>query len=235
MSTENNDAYKRIAELARDMSEHLPNDSATALGELIHNAVDHIPGASYAGITVVSRQNRDVATPAATHEVPRTLDALQQKHREGPCFDAAVEHDSYYISNLYGEERWPRFCADAIEQTPIQSIAAFQLFTTRDAVGALNLYSEIPGAFDQESRDLGYIFAAHAATVWGALQRGEQFRSALASRDTIGQAKGMIMERYSVNAIQAFDLLRKLSQESNIRLYDIARQLVENDHPSGAR
>lgn len=147
MSTENNDAYKRIAELARDMSEHLPNDSATALGELIHNAVDHIPGASYAGITVVSRQNRDVATPAATHEVPRTLDALQQKHREGPCFDAAVEHDSYYISNLYGERRWPRFCADAIEQTPIQSIAAFQLFTTRDAVGALNLYSEIPGAF----------------------------------------------------------------------------------------
>lgn len=235
MSTENNDAYKRIAELARDMSEHLPNDSATALGELIHNAVDHIPGASYAGITVVSRQNRDVATPAATHEIPRTLDALQQKHREGPCFDAAVEHDSYYISNLYGEKRWPRFCADAIEQTPIQSIAAFQLFTTRDAVGALNLYSEIPGAFDQESRDLGYIFAAHAATVWGALQRGEQFRSALASRDTIGQAKGMIMERYSVNAIQAFDLLRKLSQESNIRLYDIARQLVENDHPSGAR
>ncbi|MGY3551880.1 GAF and ANTAR domain-containing protein [Williamsia sp. R60] len=235
MSTENNDAYKRIAELARDMSEHLPNDSATALGELIHNAVDHIPGASYAGITVVSRQNRDVATPAATHEVPRTLDALQQKHREGPCFDAAVEHDSYYISNLYGEKRWPRFCADAIEQTPIQSIAAFQLFTTRDAVGALNLYSEIPGAFDQDSRDLGYIFAAHAATVWGALQRGEQFRSALASRDTIGQAKGMIMERYSVNAIQAFDLLRKLSQESNIRLYDIARQLVENDHPSGAR
>lgn len=235
MSTENNDAYKRIAELARDMSEHLPNDSATALGELIHNAVDHIPGASYAGITVVSRQNRDVATPAATHEVPRTLDALQQKHREGPCFDAAVEHDSYYISNLYGERRWPRFCADAIEQTPIQSIAAFQLFTTRDAVGALNLYSEIPGAFDQESRDLGYIFAAHAATVWGALQRGDQFRSALASRDTIGQAKGMIMERYSVNAIQAFDLLRKLSQESNIRLYDIARQLVENDHPSGAR
>ncbi|PZU01954.1 MAG: hypothetical protein DI630_10240 [Gordonia sp. (in: high G+C Gram-positive bacteria)] len=235
MSTENNDAYKRIAELARDMSEHLPNDSATALGELIHNAVDHIPGANYAGITVVSRQNRDVATPAATHEAPRTLDALQQKHREGPCFDAAVEHDSYYISNLHDETRWPRFCADAIEQTPIQSIAAFQLFTTRDAVGALNLYSDDPDAFDQESRDLGYIFAAHAATVWGALQRGEQFRSALASRDTIGQAKGMIMERYSVNAIQAFDLLRKLSQESNIRLYEIALQLVENDHPSGAR
>ncbi|WP_030175793.1 MULTISPECIES: GAF and ANTAR domain-containing protein [Actinomycetes] len=235
MSTDNNDAYKRIAELAREMSEHLPTNSEVALNDLIHNAVDHIPGASYAGITVVSRQNKGVVTPAATDEYPRTLDALQQKHREGPCFDAAVEHDSYYVSNLHDETRWPLFRADAIEQTPIQSIAAFQLFTTRDTVGALNLYSEVADAFDQESRDLGYIFAAHAATVWGALQRGEQFRSALASRDTIGQAKGMIMERYSVNAIQAFDLLRKLSQESNIRLYEIARQLVENDHPSGAR
>ena len=235
MSTENNNAYKRIAELAREMSEHLPSNSATALNELIHNAVDHIPGARYAGITVVSRQDKGVATPAATDEYPRVLDALQQKHHQGPCFDAAVEHESYHVNDLMDETRWPLFCTDALVQTPIRSIAAFQLFTTRDAVGALNLYSDDPGAFDQESRDLGYIFAAHAATVWGALQRGEQFRSALASRDTIGQAKGMIMERYSVNAIQAFDLLRKLSQESNIRLYEIALQLVENDHPSGAR
>ena len=60
----------------------------------------------------------------------------------------------------------------------------------------------------QESRDLGYIFAAHAATIWGTMERGEQFRSALAGRDTIGQGKGMIMERYSVDAIEAFDLLR---------------------------
>lgn len=235
MSTANNDAYRKIAELAREMNEHLPSDSATALRELINNAVDHIPGATYAGITVVSTHNRDVATPAATHEYPRTLDSLQQKHREVPCYDAAVEHDSYYISHLREETRWPSFRSDALDQTPIQSIAAFQLFTTRDTVGALNLYSDVSDAFDQESRDLGYIFSAHAATVWSALQRGEQFRSALASRDTIGQAKGMIMERYSVNAIQAFELLRRLSQESNVRLHEIARQLVENDHPSGAR
>jgi transcriptional regulator with GAF, ATPase, and Fis domain len=236
MSTDNNnDAYKRIAELAREMSEHLPEDSAKALDELIHNAVDHIPGASYAGITVVDRHDEEVATPAATHEIPRLLDVLQQKHREGPCFDAATDHDSYYISDLQVEDRWPLFRADALEQSPIRSIASFQLFTTRNTVGALNLYSEQPEAFDQESRDLGYIFAAHAATVWGALQRGEQFRSALASRDTIGQAKGMIMERYNVNAIQAFELLRTLSQESNVRLYDVARRLVENEHPTGAR
>jgi transcriptional regulator with GAF, ATPase, and Fis domain len=232
MSIDNNDAYKKIAELAREMSENLSDDSGTTLDEMIHNAVDHIPGASYAGITVVSLQHQEVVTPASTHDYPRILDSLQQKHREGPCFDAAVEHDSYYISDLQTETRWSKFRADALVQTPIQSIAAFQLFTTKDTVGALNLYSVERDAFDQEARDLGYIFAAHAATVWGALQRGEQFRSALASRDTIGQAKGMIMERYNVNAIQAFELLRRLSQSSNVRLYEIARRLVEDDHPT---
>jgi transcriptional regulator with GAF, ATPase, and Fis domain len=235
MSTGNNDAYKKIAELAREMSERLPVDSSSALDELIHNAVDHIPGANYAGITVVDRHDQEVATPAATHEIPRILDNLQQKHREGPCFDAATDHDSYYITDLQIEDRWPLFRADALEQSPIRSIASFQLFTTSNTVGALNLYAERPDAFDQESRDLGYIFAAHAAIVWGALQRGEQFRSALASRDTIGQAKGMIMERYGVDPIQAFELLRRLSQDSNTRLYDVARRLVENDHPTDAR
>lgn len=235
MSTENNEAYKRIAELAREMSEHLPSSSENALDELIHNAVEHIPGARYAGITVVWEQNKGVGTPAATHEYPCILDALQQKHHQGPCFDAAVEHESYHVNDLMSETRWPLFCTDALAQTPIRSIAAFQLFTTREAVGALNLYSDNPCAFGQESRDLGYIFAAHAATVWGTMERGEQFRSALAGRDTIGQAKGMIMERYSVDAVQAFDLLRKLAQEANIRLYEVALQLVENDHPHGAR
>ena len=174
---------------------------------------------------------RGITTPAATGEQPRTLDALQQEHQEGPCFAAATEHDSYFISDLRTEQRWPSFQSDAVVQTPIRSIASFTLFTTRDTVGALNLYANEPDAFDQQARDLGYVFAAHAATVWGALQRSEQFQSALASRDIIGQAKGMVMERYNLNAIQAFELLRKLSQNSNIRLLEIANRLVNAEHP----
>lgn len=230
MSTDHTEIYRQIAELARELSERLPESSVHAFDELVSNAVEHIAGAQYAGITVVARRE-EVATPAATHEYARTLDAIQQKFRQGPCFDAATGHDSYLISDVYTERRWPDFCADAVAQTPIRSIAAFQLFTTRDSVGALNLYAEEPDAFDQEARDLGYIFAAHAAIVWSAARRGEHFRSALASRDIIGQAKGMIMERYGVTAIEAFEMLRTLSQNENIRLVEIARRLVEADYP----
>lgn len=230
MGTDSSETYRQIAALARNISANLPKDAATALEELIHNAVDHIPGVDYAGITVVA--STDVTTPAATHEHPRTLDALQQKHREGPCFAAATEHDSYFISNLVTEDRWPAFRSDALALTPVRSFASFQLFTARDQVGALNLYADNTDAFHQEARDLGYIFAAHAAIVWGAIERIDQFRSALASRDTIGQAKGMLMERYNINAIEAFELLRTLSQNSNIRLAEIAHQLVEADHPT---
>lgn len=230
MSTSSDDSYKRLAGLARQMSQHLPDTTDDAFDDLTANAVTHIPAAQYAGITVVST-NGEVASPAATGEYPRLLDALQQKHREGPCFDAATDHDSYFLADLHTETRWPQFCADARALTPIQSIASYQLFSTHDTVGALNLYAEAPDAFSQHDRDLGYIFAAHAAIVWAAVSRGEHFRSALASRDTIGQAKGMIMERYNLGPIQAFELLRQLSQDSNIRIADIAQRLVDNDHP----
>ncbi|PHV67376.1 GAF and ANTAR domain-containing protein [Williamsia muralis] len=213
------------------MSEHMPADTTSALDELVGNAVAHIPGAAYAGITVVARRGEEITTPAATGEHPRTLDALQHKHHQGPCYAAATEHDSYFISDLHTEERWPAFRSDAMAHTPIRSIASFTLFTTRDTVGALNLYAVEPDAFGQQSRDLGYVFAAHAAVVWAALQRTEQFQSALASRDIIGQAKGMVMERYNLDAIQAFELLRRLSQDSNTRIFDIADRLVRADHP----
>lgn len=85
-------------------------------------------------------------------------------------------------------------------------------------MGALNLYAEHPDAFDTESEDLGFVYATHAALAWNTLRRTVQFRDALASRDIIGQAKGMLMERYRLSADEAFDRLRQLSQHSNTRL-----------------
>jgi AmiR/NasT family two-component response regulator len=70
------------------------------------------------------------------------------------------------------------------------------------------------------------VFAAHSSVAWNSARRDEQFKNALASRDTIGQAKGMIMERYGVDAVQAFELLRKLSQDSNVPLIKVATQIV---------
>ena len=111
-------------------------------------------------------------------------------------------------------------------ETPIRSIMAFQMFIAGETMGALNVYAEQPHAFGQETRDIGLIFAAHSSVAWNSARRDEQFKRALASRDIIGQAKGMIMERYGVDAVQAFEVLRKLSQDSNVPLVQVATELV---------
>jgi AmiR/NasT family two-component response regulator len=98
-------------------------------------------------------------------------------------------------------------------------------------MAALNFYAEQPRAFDHGAIEIGLIFAAHTAIAWNMLKRDDQFRSALESRDIIGQAKGMLMERFHIDAVHAFELLKRLSQESNLQLVEVARQLVYAERP----
>jgi GAF domain-containing protein len=217
--------HLRIAELVQELHSRPDTDSDTVLAELVEHAAIAIPGAQYAGITV-TRNARHIDTPAATHKWPILLDEIQQRHREGPCLTAAWEEKTVHVADLTTDNRFPLYRRDAVEQTPICSIMAFQLFIADETMGALNVYAEQPHAFDQASKDIGRIFAAHSSVAWNSVRRDEQFKRALASRDTIGQAKGMIMERYGVDAVQAFEVLRKLSQDSNVPLVQVATELV---------
>jgi GAF domain-containing protein len=217
--------HLRIAELVQDLHSRPDTDSDTVLAELVEHAAIEIPGAQYAGVTV-TRNARHIDTPAATHKWPILLDEIQQRHREGPCLTAAWEEKTVHVADLTTDNRFPLYRRDALEQTPICSIMAFQLFIADETMGALNVYAEQPHVFDQASKDIGRIFAAHSSVAWNSARRDEQFKRALASRDTIGQAKGMIMERYGVDAVQAFEVLRKLSQDSNVPLVQVATELV---------
>lgn len=217
--------HLRIAELVQELHSRPDTDSDTVLAELVEHAAIEIPGAQYAGVTV-TRNARHIDTPAATHNWPILLDEIQQRHREGPCLTAAWEEKTVHVADLTTDSRFPLYRRDALEQTPICSIMAFQLFIADETMGALNVYAEQPHVFDQASKDIGRIFAAHSSVAWNSARRDEQFKRALASRDTIGQAKGMIMERYGVDAVQAFEVLRKLSQDSNVPLVQVASELV---------
>jgi len=218
-------AHLRVAELVRGLHNRSDTDSDTVVAELAEHAAVEIPGAQYAGITL-SRNAKQIETPAATHHWPLLLDKIQQRHQEGPCLSAAWDEKTVHVADLGTEERFPNYRRDALAESPIRSIMAFQMFIAGETIGALNVYSEQPGAFGPEARNLGLIFAAHTSVAWNAARRDEQFRRALSSRDMIGQAKGMIMERYGVNAVQAFELLRKLSQDSNVPLIQVATDLV---------
>jgi AmiR/NasT family two-component response regulator len=112
---------------------------------------------------------------------------------------------------------------------------SFELAVSPDTLTALNFYAERAGAFEEESVELGLIFATHTALAWRMLSNDKQFRSALAMRDVIGQAKGIIMERFNVDAVEAFNLLTQLSQENNSNLADIAQRLVDVEHPPQPR
>jgi GAF domain-containing protein len=217
--------HLRIAELVQALHGRSDTDSETVIAELAEHAAIEIPGAEYAGITI-TRNGKQIETPAATHMYPMLLDKIQQRHAEGPCLSAAWEEKTIHVADLETDERFPHYRQDALAETPIRSIMAFQLFIAGETMGALNVYSETPNVFDDESRNIGLVFAAHSSVAWNSARRDEQFKKALASRDVIGQAKGMIMERYGVNAVQAFDLLRKLSQDSNVALIKVATDLV---------
>jgi hypothetical protein len=218
----------RLAENLRDLQQRPSESLRSAVDDLTRSAAASTPNADYAGITIVEDKGH-VHTVGATHRYPAVLDEIQDTHGEGPCVAAAWEQHTMHVRDLGTEHRWPRYCRDARAETPIRSILSFQLFANRKAMAALNLYAEQPGAFDERSVEVGLIFATHTAIAWNLLRRDDQFRSALASRDTIGQAKGMLMERFHIDAVHAFELLKRLSQDSNTPLIEIARRLVDVD------
>jgi ANTAR domain/GAF domain len=226
--------HQRIADLAREMHDRPAGEVDAVVGKLTAHAARDIPGADYAGISVVTGR-RNVETKTSTHEYPRILDDIQQRHLQGPCLVALWEHQTVRVDDLERDTRWPAYQREAVAATPIRSVLSFQLFTTHQSMGVLNLYGEQPHAFTAEAEDIGLVFATHTALAWDTVRREDQFRSALASRDIIGQAKGMIMERFGTDAVEAFELLKRLSQEANTPLADIAHKLatVEQErHPA---
>ncbi|OBG29611.1 GAF and ANTAR domain-containing protein [Mycobacterium sp. 852002-51057_SCH5723018] len=214
-----------VADLGRQETE-----TRVGLNELVHSGVRHIPGCQYSGISLADKNNA-VTSVAATHRYPILLDVIQNRYGEGPCLAAIREHHMIRVDDLNADRRWPRYQRCALEQTPIRSILAYGLLVDGTTIAALNFYAEAPRAFDDESLELGGIFASHVALAWSMLRRQDQFRSALASRDTIGQAKGVIMERFNLDADEAFELLTRLSQQSNTKVIDIAKALIDGEHP----
>jgi transcriptional regulator with GAF, ATPase, and Fis domain len=219
------EVHSRIADLARTLHS-LPDEPAAALVQRITEcAVDEIPAVQYAGVTLVLSQTQ-VESPAATHAYPALLDYIQGNHRQGPCLSAAWHEHTVRVDDLSADDRWPLYRRDALEATPIRSILSFRLFVAGHTMGALNLFADEPYAFDGEVEEAGYVLATHTALAWDTARQAENFRSALASRDVIGQAKGILMARFDIDAVRAFELLKHLSQETNTKLIEVARTVT---------
>jgi transcriptional regulator with GAF, ATPase, and Fis domain len=220
-----------LSELARDLQAE--RSVPELLDEVLAATVANVPGTQRAGIMQV-RGRRRVATTAATDEVVREVDQAQYDTGEGPCLSTIYEQNPVRLADVRTEQRWPRFAARAAE-LGIGSMLSFRLYVHRADLGALNLYSERPDAFDEESEHIGLLLASHAGVALADAQRQEDLRTAVDGRDLIGQAKGILMERHRVTADQAFALLVQVSQQTNRKLRDVAEHLTASGELPGAR
>lgn len=215
---------RTMAELARSF-DGAGTDLDATLQRITAAAVELIPGADSADVLVIADRGK-YESYAATSQLPPQIDSLQARVGEGPCVDAATETVFTRSDDLAAESRWPLFTAAAVE-AGVRSILSFRLYTHNMQAGALNLFSSEPNVFDEESIHIGEVLAAHAAIAFVSARRQTQLHSAIASRDLIGQAKGMLMERFAVSADRAFAMMVTLSQESNVPVATIAGRIVE--------
>jgi GAF domain-containing protein len=206
------------------------------LARMTELAVSVIEGCDHAGITVVRRGRPE--TMAATDDVPARVDAIQYQTRQGPCLAAITDERTYRSHDLATEQRWPQFAHRAAAETGVRSMLAYRLFTHEDTLGALNLYSRDPKAFDDDVVPIGAVFAAHAAMAFAQAREHEQIsqlEEAVTSNRRIGMAIGILMTRRRIGSDDAFDLLRTASQLGNRKLRDIAEVVIRTGEIPPAR
>jgi transcriptional regulator with GAF, ATPase, and Fis domain len=224
-----NELADQLGELARSLQAN--RDTEELLDEVVRAAVRLIPGVDEASISVVT-DKRAVSSRLPTGELPVRVDALQEETGQGPCLDAMYEQQTVRVADMAHEQRWPRFASRAAE-IGAASMLGIQLWVEGDNLGALNLYSRRVDAFDDESEQVGLLFASHAAVAYASVQDMNHMRTALTTRDLIGQAKGILMERYKVTGDQAFRMLVKVSNDNNLALRSVAENLAATGVLSG--
>jgi hypothetical protein len=210
-----------------------PAARAGTLGRFATLAIETVPGCDAAGILVVDGD--EVTTAASTGPVVLALHDLQRDLGEGPCLDAATNQRAYYATDLAADSQWPVFGRAAVD-LGIRSVLAYPIVNASSPSG-LNLYGEMPAAFGSADRARGLVLSVFAGLAAGAADEQERadaradareanLRAALRTRELIGQAQGILMERERISGDQAFALLRDSSQYLNVKLREVAETLV---------
>jgi transcriptional regulator with GAF, ATPase, and Fis domain len=221
------DAVSLAAALAAMAQDLLAQPTvAQTLDRVVAHAVELVDGCEAAGILVV--RGGELHTIAATHALARESDRIQGELGEGPCLNAVLDSEQVFrIADMAAAaDRWPRY-APAAHELGIGSAMGFLLFTEEETLGALNLYSGHREAFGARTEHVGWLLASHAAVAFASARNDAQLRDAIGTRQDIGEAIGIIMERYKLTEQQAFDLLRKESQARNVKLRELAKRITE--------
>jgi hypothetical protein len=196
---------------------------------LCHAAVELVDGCDHASL-MLSRRGH-VRTAAASDEVAMAVDTLERTRGEGPCIDALDESaaPAHICADLAEGSEWPELAAEIRATTPVRGMAGFRVRQDGAKVGALNIFSDTPGALSGHSLDQASVLAAFASVAIAALERGEEastLRRGLESNREIGKAVGLLMATHDIDDDRAFEMLAKVSQEMNVKVAEVASQVI---------
>jgi GAF domain-containing protein len=180
---------------------------------------------AYAGVILV-RKGGAVETFAATHELVAHLDQVQFEQGEGPDIDIITDRHGVLVPDVRAETRWPAW-ARQVGEAGIRSMVGTRLHTSSHVIGSLNAYDPAPGHFDVDDQAVAHLLARHAAVAMDTATDAANLWKAIDARALVGQAQGILMERFRVDADQAFAILRRYSQDHNVKLHTVARRLID--------
>jgi GAF domain-containing protein len=210
----------RFAALAVELHESVGlTETVQAVVEFALQALD----CSHAGVALSVRGRPDV--PAATDPVVAQIYAWQLELRSGPLIESMREHRTLLIRDTATDGRWPDWVAKVLA-LGVRSVLDVPLTTASGTVGVLGLYSARPDAFDTDDEAVATILARHASVAVATARREQNLIAAVDARKLVGQAMGILMERYDVDSDRAFAILKRYSQDTNTKLRDVAQQLV---------
>jgi GAF domain-containing protein len=213
-----------LAGLAAQLREVRDEPPMTAR-RIAEGALEVVPEAAHASITVRRRRGQ-FASLGATSDLAVQADEAQYALREGPCVEATESADFLRSGDVEHDERWPSWGPRAAT-LGLRSLLSVRLWAQGEPIGALNLYAGETGRFaDRDVVDLAALYATHAALALAAVEQLNGLETAMTSRHIIGLAQGIFMERYGLEADQAFALLQRMSSTSNVTLREVAAQVV---------
>ena len=212
----------QLADAARALQAE-PSTQRT-LERCVALATELIDGCDYAGISFVRRK-----APIETRQ-QLTLWCCVAMNSSTACKRSVSRR---HLGPRNGAQPQPgqgaavaRWAPQVVDELRVASMLSFQLYTSEDTLGALNLYSKRVDAFDEDDFTAGMLLAAQSAVALAESQATEQWQNAALNRTIIGQVEGILMERFALTADRAFAVLRRVSQQNNVKLYQVAGELV---------
>ena len=197
------------------------SDTVDRVLDFARSAVD----CSHAAVVFVHAKQR-IETVASTDPVLARLHDTQMDLHEGPDLSIVTDKSSVMVHDTHHEDRWPSW-ASAAAETGFRSMMGVRLYTSQRTIGSLNLYHSRPHHFSAADLQVAHVLARHAAIAMSRVQESDHLWRAIDARKLIGQAQGILMERYDLDDDHAFEVLRRYSQNSNVKLRDVAQMVVD--------